>query len=248
MKLIKNYRSSNFNKRKKGRLLYIIIHYTALKNYEEALLYLCDKRKKVSSHFLINQNGNIYNLVNLNKRAWHAGISYWEGNKDINSMSIGIELDFSSNKENNNFSKKMIKSLIFILKKIKKKYNIKNQNILAHSDIAPLRKKDPGIKFPWKSFSSANILSSIYRLNKSEIKIIEDWFHNYNFKSKKQRMILALSIIGYDTRQVYKNNKLYNKLIQAYKIRYPRDNSITKNQSIYYYLIQHLFNFMLTKN
>ena len=61
-------------------------------------------------------------------------------------------------------------------------------------------------------------------------------------------MILALSIIGYDTRQVYKNNKLYNKLIQAYKIRYPRDNSITKNQSIYYYLIQHLFNFMLTKN
>ena len=111
MKYIAKYKSPNYNSRKNSKIKLIIIHYTALKNYKEALLYLCDKRKKVSSHFLINQNGYIYNLVNLNKRAWHAGTSYWEGNRDINSMSIGIELDFSSNKDNNNFSKKMIKLL-----------------------------------------------------------------------------------------------------------------------------------------
>ena len=105
MKFINNFKSPNFDNRKLKKIYFIIIHYTALKNYEQAISYLCDPSKKVSSHFLISQNGDIYALVNEKKRAWHAGLSYWDGFTDINSLSIGIELDFSNNKNANAFSR-----------------------------------------------------------------------------------------------------------------------------------------------
>ena len=248
MKYINKYKSPNYNSRNNSKIQLIIIHYTALKDASEALSYLCKKERKVSSHYLISQNGTIYSLVKDKFRAWHAGQSYWQEMTDINSISLGIELDYNPYGKNNKYSFKMIFSLKKLLLKLQKKYKINKNNILAHSDVAPFRKKDPGIKFPWKSFSSANIVSSINKLNKAEIKIIEDWLHNYNFKSKKQRMILALSIIGYDTRQVYYNNVFYNKLIQAYKIRHCIHKKIIKHQSVYYILMQHLVNFMLTKN
>ena len=89
---------------------------------------------------------------------------------------------------------------------------------------------------------------SFKNLKKNEIKIIENWFNNINLKSKKQKTILALSLIGYDTREVYKNDKLYNKLIRAYRIRYLNHEDIIKNKSIYNTLIKHLFNFLLTNN
>ena len=85
-------------------------------------------------------------------------------------------------------------------------------------------------------------------LKRREIKIMEKWFNNYNLNSKKQKMILALSLIGYDTREVYRNDKLYNKLIRAYRLRYLNREDINKNKSIYKTLIKHLFNFLLTKN
>ena len=77
---------------------------------------------------------------------------------------------------------------------------------------------------------------------------MEKWFNSHNLKSKKQKIILALSLIGYDTRKVYKDSKLYNKLIYAYKIRYLNHKDKIKNQSIYNDLVKHLFNYMLTKN
>ena len=77
---------------------------------------------------------------------------------------------------------------------------------------------------------------------------MEKWFDNHHLKSKKNKIILALSLIGYDTREVFKNPKLYNKLVKAYRIRYLSSKDITKNKSIYNFLIKHLFNFMLTKN
>ena len=96
MKFINKYKSPNFDKRKKGsKIKYIIIHYTAMRTDIEALNFLCNKKNKVSSHFLINKSGKIYKLVNLQNRAWHAGESYWKGERDINSNSIGIEIDNS---------------------------------------------------------------------------------------------------------------------------------------------------------
>ena len=96
MKFISIYKSPNYNfRKKKAHIKYIIIHYTAMQTDLEALTHLCDKKNKVSSHFFINKVGKIYKLVDPKFRAWHAGISFWKGEKDINSNSIGIEISNS---------------------------------------------------------------------------------------------------------------------------------------------------------
>ena len=248
MKYITKYKSPNYNLRNNSKIQLIIIHYTALKNTLDAISYLCNKEKKVSSHYLISQNGTVYNLVKDKFRAWHAGKAFWQDIIDINSISIGIELDYNPRGKNNKYSLKMLYSLKKLIFKLQKNYKINKKNILAHSDIAPFRKKDPGKNFPWQSLSSVNIVLSLKNLKKSEINIMEKWFNKNNLKSKKQKIILALSLIGYDTRKVYKNEKLYNKLIRAYRIRHLNSEDIIKNKSIYNTLITHLFNFMLTKN
>ena len=248
MKYITKYKSPNYNLRNNSKIQLIIIHYTALKNTLDAISYLCNKEKKVSSHYLISQNGTVYNLVQEKFRAWHAGQAFWKEITDINSISIGIELDYSPNGKNNKFSFKMINSLKKLILKLKKKYKINKNSILAHSDIAPFRKKDPGKNFPWQSLCSSKLVLNLKKLKKIELKIMENWFNYYNLKSKKQKIILALSLIGYDTREVYKNSKLYNKLISAYKSRYLNQEDKIKNKSIYNNVIKHLFNYMLTKN
>ena len=247
MKYITKYKSPNYNLRKNSKIQLIIIHYTALKNALDAISYLCDKEKKVSSHYLISQKGAVYNLVKDKFRAWHAGQAYWQEMIDINSVSIGIELDYNPKGKNNKFSFKMIYSLKKLIRKLQKNYKINKNGILAHSDIAPFRKKDPGKHFPWQSLSSSKLILNHRKLKKREIQIIEKWFHSHNLKSEKQKTILALSLIGYDTREVYKNDKLFNKLIRAYRNRYLNSKDINNNKSIYNTLIKHLFNFLLTK-
>ena len=248
MKYITKYKSPNYNSRNKSKIKLIIIHYTALKNTKEAITYLCTKKKKVSSHYLISQNGVIYNLVNEKFRAWHAGQSFWQDIVDINSFSIGIELDYNPNGENNKYSFKMISSLKKLIIKIKDKYNINKKNILAHSDIAPFRKKDPGKYFPWKLLENEKIISNFQNITKNNTKIIEDWFIKYNIRSKKRIIILALSLIGYDTRNVYKNLKHYNMLINAYKSRHVSELTYVSQETVYTNIIKHLFKNLLTKN
>ena len=248
MKYITKYKSPNYNSRKNSKIQLVIIHYTALKNTSEAVSYLCKKEKKVSSHYLIAQNGSVYSLVDDKFRAWHAGQSFWNESTDINAISIGIELDYNPNEKNNKFSVKMMYSLKKLIFKLQKNYKINKNSILAHSDIAPFRKIDPGKKFPWQSLSSSKLILNLKKLKKIEIKIMEKWFHSHNLKLKKQKIILALSLIGYDTREVYKNSKFYNKLVRAYRIRYLKSKNKIKNRSIYNDLIKHLFNYMLTKN
>ena len=248
MKYITKYNSPNYNSRNKSKIQLIIIHYTALRNTKKAITYLCTKEKKVSAHYLISQNGIIYNLVNEKFRAWHAGQSFWQDVVDINSFSIGIELDYNPNGKNNKFSSKMISSLKKLILKIKNKYKINKKNILAHSDIAPFRKKDPGKYFPWKLLENQNIISNFQNITKNDIIIIEDWFKNYNIRSKKRIIIFALSLIGYDTRQVYKNLKHYNRLITAYKSRYLTEYTYVTQEIVYINIIKHLFKNLLTKN
>ena len=147
-----NY-SPNFNIQKRGvsKVKYIIFHYTGMKSESGALRKLTNINSKVSCHYFIKKNGEIMHLVPNLYVAWHAGISSWKNEKNLNSKSIGIEI---SNPGHNygykNFNKRQIKSIIKLSKTLKKRYNIKNENILGHSDISPLRKKDPGEKFPWK--------------------------------------------------------------------------------------------------
>ena len=248
MKYITKYKSPNYNSRSKSKIKLIIIHYTALRNTKEAITYLCTKEKKVSAHYLISQNGLIYNLVKEKFRAWHAGQSFWQGVNDINSISIGIELDYNPNGKNNKFSSKMISSLKKLILQIKNKYKINKKNILAHSDIAPFRKKDPGKYFPWNLLENEKIISNFQNINKNDIKIIEDWFKKYNIRSKKRIIIFALSLIGYDTRHVYKNLKQYNSLTTSYKNRYLTKFTYVNQETVYTNIIKHLFKNSLTKN
>ena len=120
-----------------------------MKSENKAINRLTDVNSKVSSHFFVKKNGEVILMVPLKYTAWHAGKSKWKNFINLNNCSIGIEL---VNKGHllgyQNFTKKQINSLIILCKKLKKKYKLKKENFLGHSDIAPLRKIDPGEKFP----------------------------------------------------------------------------------------------------
>ena len=159
MKKIFNY-SPNFysKKRKSEQIKFLIFHYTGMKKERDAINRLTKIQSEVSSHYLIKKNGVIVVMVPDLYVAWHAGKSSWKSFKSLNKNSIGIEIS-NPGHENNylNFSKKQIKSILYLSKLLMKKYKIQPSNVLGHSDIAPSRKKDPGEKFPWKYFAKFGI-------------------------------------------------------------------------------------------
>ena len=150
-----NY-SPNFDKKKRNnsKVKYLVFHYTGMKSENAAIKRLTNESSKVSCHYFIKNNGKIIKMVPDLYVAWHAGISSWKKDKFINSNSIGIEVSNPGHDHGyRKFNHKQIASIIYLSKKLKKKDKIKKENILGHSDIAPLRKKDPGEKFPWKLLS-----------------------------------------------------------------------------------------------
>jgi len=157
---INNYYSPNFNKKKRlmNSIKIIVIHYTGMQSERESINRLCNSGSKVSSHFVINRNGKIYRLVQDYQVAWHAGKSCWGKYRNLNKNSISIELVNKGHQFGyTSFNKKQLLSLIKICKNLIKKYKIKKKYIVGHSDIAPLRKIDPGEKFPWKQLAKKNI-------------------------------------------------------------------------------------------
>ena len=168
---IKLLNSPNYsrNSRPKKSIKFIIIHYTGMQSEIESINRLINKNSKVSCHYLINRKGTIIQMVKENKIAWHAGVSKWKNIKNLNKNSIGIEL---VNKGHifgyENYSNLQINSLIKLCSKLKKKYKIRRENFLGHSDIAPYRKIDPGEKFPWKKLSNYKF-GKWYNLKKDEI-------------------------------------------------------------------------------
>ena len=153
MKIL-NYKSKNFDKLKDRRIKYVIIHYTGMKDQDSAIKRLQSKVAKVSCHYLISKKGRIYQLVQDQNIAWHAGKSRWGNDVNLNSKSIGIEL---VNRGNEFFPNKQINALLKLLITLKKKYKIKPNYVLGHEDISPGRKKDPGPKFPWPRLFSRNL-------------------------------------------------------------------------------------------
>ena len=151
-------RSPNFEERKKRQIKYILIHYTNLPTTKASLRHLLDKKNKVSSHYLIDPQGKTYSLVEDKNIAWHAGISSWKRDKNLNKNSIGIELQNTGLAgKYEKFSNTQILALEKIIKMLQLKYGISNANILGHSDIAPDRKIDPGPKFPWRKLFNRGI-------------------------------------------------------------------------------------------
>jgi N-acetylmuramoyl-L-alanine amidase len=245
MKLIHKFKSPNFNERNSKYIKLIVIHYTAIKGVSNSIKYLCSKKNKVSSHFLISKKGEIYSLVSEKKRAWHAGQSFWSGHKDINSISLGVELDYVPDLRNKQkYTKDLLKSLAFLIKKLSVKYKIHLNNILGHSDISPYRKIDPGLNFPWKFFEEKKIIFSIQKSQKikKNQKLLQEWFIKNKFKSNKKKILFMLDFVGYDISYAILKNEFYQNLIYAYSSRY----QLTK-KNIVSDVELHFINIMLTK-
>lgn len=141
--------SPNFEPR---RANYVILHHTGSARLERALTTLTSPARGVSSHYLIGRDGRVLQLVDESQRAWHAGASWWGGQTDMNSASIGIELD---NNGFEPFPPAQIDALLALLADIQARHRIPRANFLAHSDVAPGRKADPSVFFPWRRLAAA---------------------------------------------------------------------------------------------
>ena len=136
--------SPNYDERRPTQ---VILHHTSNDTAEHALNTLTTASRGVSSHYLIGRDGRVYYLVDERQRAWHAGESYWAGQRDLNSTSIGIELD---NNGREPFAEPQIVALLALLADLRARYKLPATGFLAHGDVAPGRKTDPSALFPWK--------------------------------------------------------------------------------------------------
>ena len=151
--------SPNFDERTGlGRPDMIVLHYTGMQFAHEAIHRLCDVKSRVSAHYVVLENGSIVQLVQEAKRAWHAGVSVWGGDPDVNSRSIGIEICNPGHEFGyTDFPPRQIAATITLCRSILTRHVIRPDNIVAHSDVAPARKQDPGEKFPWKLLAQSGI-------------------------------------------------------------------------------------------
>lgn len=150
--------SPNFDSRAGSKINFIILHYTDTKTAKEALDILTSPEKKVSSHYVVDENGDIYSLVKEHDRAWHAGVSSWQGMENLNAFSIGVEIVNPGHLNGlKKFPEVQMKSVLELCQGIIERHKIKPQYVLAHSDIAPARKKDPGEMFDWQYLASHGV-------------------------------------------------------------------------------------------
>ena len=220
LKIRENY-SPNFDPivRKIKNIRFLIFHYTGMKSERKAIERLTKIQSEVGAHYFIKKDGEIIRMVPDLYKAWHAGISYWGKYKFLNKYSIGIEISNPGHQFGYvNFKKKQIKNLIILTKLLVKKYNIKKNHILGHSDIAPDRKRDPGEKFPWKILYNKKVgvwhdlnHKKLIKLRKKKLSALEKnlFFKNlkkFGYFSKKKNAISK-----------EKNDKL---LIKAFQRRF----------------------------
>ena len=219
---IKNIFSPNYSKRKRrlaNSIKFIIIHYTGMQSERESTKKLCNPSAKVSSHYLINQEGKVSRLVQDWHVAWHAGKSCWGRYKNLNENSIGVELVNKGHKFGyTNFKKKQISNLIKLCQIFIKKYKIKKKNILGHSDIAPLRKIDPGEKFPWKYLAKNKVgiwydyeLTLLRKFRRTKVLTKQD----------KKRFVKNLNKIGYCLSS--HNKPFFIKTIKAFQRHFRKE-------------------------
>ena len=212
IKVIKslNHSTRNYDEKK---IKFIVLHYTGMQSERASIERLTNEKSKVSSHYLINRNGKIIKMVDEKNIAWHAGKSKWKNFVNLNSQSIGIELVNKGHQFGyENFSKKQISKLVLLCKILIKKYKIKKTNILGHSDIAPLRKMDPGEKFPWENLSKKKI-GYWYNISKSK---------DYNFNKSDSRKLFFTNLykIGYRYFTVKKSSRYDLKIVKAFQRRF----------------------------
>jgi len=195
--------TTNFDLRKPN---FVIIHHTAQNSCEQTLRTFTLERTKVSAHYVICKDGTVHHMLNDYLRAWHGGIAKWGNVTDINSSSIGIEID---NNGFEPFEPKQIESLLHLLANLKSKYNIPAPNFIGHGDIAPTRKNDPNIHFPWETLAQKG-----YGI----------WF-TPNASILLPATIstpFALALIGYDVKDT-------SAAILAFKRHFRKDSTVVMN-------------------
>ena len=191
--------TTNFNMRKPN---FVIIHYTAQNSCDLTLKAFTLPRSQVSAHYVICKDGTVHHMLNDYFRAWHAGIAKWGNLTDVNSSSVGVEID---NNGLEAFTLPQLNSLFQLLNTLKLKYSIPAANFIGHSDIAPSRKIDPGVFFPWKTLADSGY--GLWYGDTTNV-IVPDSF-NY---------VHALRIIGYDVRDSL-------SAIKAFKTHFVHDTS-----------------------
>jgi N-acetylmuramoyl-L-alanine amidase len=165
----------------------VVLHYTGMQTGQEALDRLCDPQARVSAHYCIDEDGTVTSLVPEEKRAWHAGKSYWRGITDINSASIGIELVNPGHQWGYRaFPETQMEALLPLLADIVERHNISPSNVLGHSDVAPDRKLDPGELFDWPRLAKLGLALTI---PKAKMMLIYD---------NPSAFYLALERFGYE--------------------------------------------------
>jgi len=190
--------TTNFNMRKPN---FVILHHTAQNNCEETLKTFTTVKSQVSAHYVICKDGTVHHMLNDYLRAWQAGVSKWGNATDINSLSIGIEID---NNGFEPFTDEQINSLLLLLDRLKKAYNIPAANFIGHADIAPGRKVDPNKYFPWQKLSEKGF-GLWYDTTGVEVPI--------DFNAMQ-----ALRIIGYDIKKP-------EAAIQSFKLHFVQQDS-----------------------
>ena len=162
---IEDRASPNFNDRPAGAAIdMVVLHYTGMLSAEVALDRMCDPEAAVSAHYAVDEDGDVYRLVAEDKRAWHAGISYWRGATDINDRSIGIEIVNPGHEFGyRSFPEPQMAAVEELLREIVSRHDIDPARIVGHSDVAPARKQDPGELFDWQRLAAAGLAVWPYR-------------------------------------------------------------------------------------
>jgi N-acetylmuramoyl-L-alanine amidase len=198
--------TTNFNLRKPN---IVVIHHTAQNSCDQTLRTFTLPRTQVSAHYVICKDGIVHHMLNDYLRAWHGGAGKWGAVTDINSGSIGIELD---NNGTENFSQPQMNSLILLLDTLKRKYGIPAANFIGHADMAPTRKNDPNVNFPWKQLADRGF--GLWWSDTTNI-IVPDQFNALD----------AFRIIGYDVKDT-------TAVIQSFKRKFlQQEGSSTLNEA-----------------
>ena len=212
--------SPNYSKKTRNirEIKVVVIHYTGMQSKIASIKRLTNPKYKVSCHYLIDRKGKLTKLVDDNKIAWHAGKSKWKNFTNLNKNSIGIELVNKGHEFGYEFFPNLqIKKLKALCLFLKKKYKVESSNFVGHSDISPLRKIDPGEKFPWKKLSEYKI-GTWYKIKSSNnLKL--------NVKLSKKLFFKNLYKIGYRYFNLKKIDKIQSKyLVKAFQSRYNPKN------------------------
>ena len=184
--------TTNFNMRKPN---FVIIHHTAQNSCDQTLKTFTMPKTQVSAHYVICKDGSLHHMLNDYLRAWHGGIARWGNNTDINSSSIGIEID---NNGVDSFATAQITTLLQLLSNLKKAYAVPAANFIGHADIAPTRKNDPNVTFPWKQLSEAGF--GLWWSDTTNVAVPA----NFN-------QLQALRIIGYDIKDTSAVMQTFNR-------------------------------------